>query len=60
MTTKELDKWFNRIDGNGLCNMFSCPPKRSMNDFIDDCDEYWRGLSHEEKQELHDRFSYLA
>lgn len=60
MKAKDLDLWFNRIDGNGLMKIFGCPTQRTMNDFIDDCDEYWAGLSRKKKQELYDRFSTLV
>lgn len=55
MTQKDLDLWWNGLGLNSLMGMFQCPNNQDANDFIDDCDEYWFGLSKKEKQEFYNR-----
>lgn len=55
MTQKDLDLWWNNLGLNALMGMFQCPANQDANDFIDDCDEYWFGLSKKEKQEFYNR-----
>ena len=52
---KDLDVWFNSLDLDALVRMFTWPEGHDANDFIEDCDEYWWGLSPEEKEEFYYR-----
>ena len=53
---KDLNSWFKSLDLKELMNIFRCPSDKEANDFIDDCDEYWDGLTLDEKEDLYRRY----
>ena len=52
-----LDVWFSSLDLDRLVRMFFWPDNLDANEFIDSCDEYWWGLSPEEKEDFYYRHS---
>lgn len=59
---KELNGWFNGLDSNSLLKMFpdiwenTKKKGGDLNDFIDDCDEWWSYLNVKTKAELYNHF----
>ena len=60
--SKKLDIWFNNLDSESLLRMFpdiwANTKKKGggLNDFIDDCDEWWDNLNLKEKTEFYNDF----
>lgn len=44
---------------NELYRLIYIPDYEDDNDFIDKCDEYWKGLSVEEKENLYNHYENL-
>ena len=56
MREKVLDVWFNNLDYEELSRLF-VQGSENDNDFIDNCDECWSGLSLEEKESMYLSFN---
>ena len=54
----DLNSWWNSLDLNALMKIFHCPAGQDANDFIDDCDTYWWGLSEGEKWDFYCRHAF--
>ena len=52
---KDLDVWFFNLELEQLARIFYWPEGRNAHDFIDDCDEYWRDMSQEEKEWFYEK-----
>ena len=59
MSEKELDIWWNSLDYNELYRLIYIPDYEDDNDFIDKCDEYWEGLTVNEKKNLYNHYENL-
>ena len=53
---KDLDAWFFNLELKQLARIFYWPEGRNAHDFIDDCDEYWRGMSQEEREWFYEKY----
>ena len=63
---RKLNKWFKNLDSSELANIFpsefehtmmSADPDVNINTFIDECKEYWKGLSIEEKEHMYNYYN---
>lgn len=63
---KKFNKWFKNLDSSELANIFpsafehtmmSADPDENINTFIDECNEYWDGLSVEEKEHMYNYYN---
>ena len=59
MNERELDIWWNGLDYDELYRLIYIPDYEDDNDFIDKCDEYWEGLTAEEKENLYNHYENL-
>jgi hypothetical protein len=59
MNERELDIWWNGLDYDELYRLIYIPDYEDDNDFIDKCDEYWEGLTAEEKENLYNHYQNL-
>lgn len=63
MKEKELDVWFNNLDSKSLLRMFpdiwqnTKKEGGDLNDFIDDCDEWWSYLNLKTKKDIYNHFA---
>ena len=56
---QELDIWWNGLDYDELNRLMYIPDYEDDNDFIEKCDEYWEGLTLEEKKNLQEHYFNL-
>lgn len=53
LTERILNSWWNNLGLEALMRLMYIPSYEDANDFIDQCDEYWRGLSLAKKREFY-------
>ncbi len=53
---KVLDEWFFNLELKELERIFFWPQGKSDHAFIEDCDDYWRDLTRDEKEWFYEKY----